>query len=80
MDLFTYLWSSCAAHGILVPKPGLEPKPAALEAQSLNLWTTREVPVLVSFHLFRFTNICEPCHPEFPVLLLLLFLAAGTGD
>ena len=79
-DLFTYLWSGCAAHEILVPKPGLEPKPPALEAQSLNLWTTREVPLLVSFHLLCFTNIYEPYHPEFPVLLLLLFLAAGTGD
>ena len=32
------------ACGILVPQPGIEPVPPALEAQSLNHWTTREVP------------------------------------
>ena len=30
--------------GILVPQPGIKPTSPALEAQSLNLWTTREVP------------------------------------
>ena len=30
--------------GILVPRPGIEPAPLALEAQSLNHWTAREVP------------------------------------
>ena len=30
---------------ILVPRPGVEPAPAAVEVQSLNHWTTREVPV-----------------------------------
>ena len=28
----------------LVPSPGIEPGPPALEAQSLSLWTTKEVP------------------------------------
>ena len=32
------------ACGILVPQPGFEPAPPALEAQSLNHWTAREVP------------------------------------
>ena len=32
-----------AACGILVPPPGFEPAPAALEAQHLNHWTAREV-------------------------------------
>ena len=32
--------------GILVPQPGIEPTPPAVEAQSLNHWTTREVPVI----------------------------------
>ena len=33
------------ACGILVPQPGIEPIPSAVEAeaQSLNQWTTREV-------------------------------------
>ena len=32
------------ACGILVPQPGVGPVTPALEAQSLNHWTTREVP------------------------------------
>ena len=32
------------ACGTLVPLPGIEPVPPAVEAQSLNHWTTREVP------------------------------------
>ena len=32
------------ACGILVPQPGIEPMPPALEVQSLNHWTTRGVP------------------------------------
>ena len=34
----------CAACGILVPHPGIEPTPPAVEVQSLNRWTAREVP------------------------------------
>ena len=34
-----------AACGILVPQAGIEPRPLALVAWSLNHWTTREVPV-----------------------------------
>ena len=33
------------AYGILVLQQDLEPVPASVEAQSLNYWTTREVPV-----------------------------------
>ena len=33
------------ACGILVPRPGIEPLPPAMEAQTLNHWTTREFPV-----------------------------------
>ena len=35
------------ACGILVPQPGIEPMPPALEAQSLNHWSAREVPHFV---------------------------------
>ena len=31
--------------GILVPQSGTEPAPAAVEVQSLNHWTVREVPL-----------------------------------
>ena len=34
------------ACGILVPLPGVEPKPAALGARSLSPWTTRWVPIV----------------------------------
>ena len=30
--------------GILVPRPGMEPVPPAMEAQRPNLWTAGEVP------------------------------------
>ena len=42
--LFLFLWPCCKAYGILVPCLGVEPMPLALEAQSLNHCTTREVP------------------------------------
>ena len=32
------------AYGTLVPQPGIELMPPALEAWSLNHWTAREVP------------------------------------
>ena len=34
----------CLACGVLVPWSGMEPPPPAMEAQSLNHWTTKEVP------------------------------------
>ena len=37
-----YLAGPC---GILVPQPGIEPLPPAVEAQSFNHWTAREVPI-----------------------------------
>ena len=44
------------ACGILVPRPGIKPMPPAVEAQSLNHWTTREVcpgPILNSTGSFH---------------------------
>ena len=38
-----YFSSTPMVCGILVPQPGIEPAPLALEAPSLNHWTTREV-------------------------------------
>ena len=32
------------ACGNLVPQPGFEPIPPAVEAQSLSHWTSREIP------------------------------------
>ena len=36
------------ACGTLVPRPGIEPIPSAVEAQSLNYWTAREAPPLLN--------------------------------
>ena len=37
-------WPHCVARGILLPRPGIEPGPSAVKAQSPNHWTAREVP------------------------------------
>ena len=37
-------WLHWAAHGILVPRPGIKPMLPADDEQSLNQWTAREVP------------------------------------
>ena len=39
-----FFFFGLAAGGILVPLPGMEPVSPTVEAQSLNYWTTREVP------------------------------------
>ena len=39
-----FFLAHCRAYGILVPQPEMEPKSPAVEGQSLNHWTTREVP------------------------------------
>ena len=36
-------WLCHVACGIFVPLPGIEPAPPAVEARSLNHWTSREV-------------------------------------
>ena len=50
---FSFVWGFfclfCAACRILVPWSEIKPAPPALEAQSLNHWTTREVPVMTCF-------------------------------
>ena len=43
-NVFFFFWLLHAACKILVPQPGLEPMLLAGEAQSLNPWTTKEVP------------------------------------
>ena len=40
-QLSTHTLGAC---GILLPQPGIEPTPFAVEVQILNCWTTREVP------------------------------------
>ena len=38
-----YFWLLRETHEILVPQPGIELMPPAVETQSLNYWTIREV-------------------------------------
>ena len=46
--LLLLLFRSChVACGILVPRPGIEPMPPAMEAWRLSHWTAREIPRLL---------------------------------
>ena len=48
--LITYLFRPhLEAYGILVPQPGTEPTPPALDAWSLNHWTARNFPKSIIF-------------------------------
>ena len=57
-----------AVYGILVPWPGIEPQPPALEAQNLNPRTTREIPILPFFLSFTFNcsviSSGKPMNPQ----------------
>ena len=44
-----FFWPCLASCGILVPRPGIEPAPPALETRSPNHRTTREFPVFIFF-------------------------------
>ena len=44
---FLTFWLCLLARGILVPRPGIEPAPPAVEAQSLNHRSTREMPAVL---------------------------------
>ena len=44
-----FFWPHPATCGILVPRPGIEPVPPALEAQRLN-WTVKEI---LDFFFFK---------------------------
>ena len=48
------LWHGGRGMGDLASQPGMKPGLPALEVQSLNHWTTREVPVLCSFMEVQF--------------------------
>ena len=48
---FYHFTLCCTACGILVLQAGIEPVPPALEAQSLNHWTTREVQLSGSLEI-----------------------------
>ena len=43
LELIFFFWPHPVACGVLVPRPGMEPGPPSVEAQSPNHWTAREV-------------------------------------
>ena len=45
--LFLTFWPRHVANAILVPQPGMEPMPSAVQAQILNHWTIKEVYLLM---------------------------------
>ena len=42
VNFFVVVGPCCTAFGILVPRPGTEPRPSAMKAWSPNRWTARE--------------------------------------
>ena len=43
--LVFFLWLQSFSCGILVPLPGIEPRPFVVKALSHNLWTTKDFPI-----------------------------------
>ena len=63
-EVFFFFWPYPAACGILVPWPGIELMSSALEVQSLNHWTTREVPELCVCVCAKSLQLCPTlCDP-----------------
>ena len=61
-----YFWLHRAAYRILVPWPGIEPRPPAVKAQGPNHWTTREFPRVVFFFKIKASQLIF-----LPVLFLI---------
>ena len=64
-------WPCHTACGIPVPRPGIKPVPPAVEAQSLNHWTTKEVPSL--YFLWGISYVSFQCQWQTTFRTLLLF-------
>ena len=47
-------WPDRVAFEILVPQPWIKPTPPAVEAQSLNPWTTREVHYSFEYYILMY--------------------------
>ena len=45
---FNHFLATFVARGILVPRPGIKPVTPALEAESLNHWSTRAVSIFTN--------------------------------
>ena len=53
LDLSCCMQTLIYGMGDLIPWLGIEPGPPALGVQSLNHWTTREVPIFFFIHFSR---------------------------
>ena len=79
--VFFFFWPHLAACRILVPWPGMEPTPPAVEAWNLNHWTAREVPTVgfwTSFfsclsHIFHIHEIGGEAVGDFVSIFLKYF-------
>ena len=56
-----FFWPCQMACRILIPQPGIEPMLPAVEAQSPNHWTTREVPCLYILNRLLSRTDLENC-------------------
>ena len=67
-----FIWQHCESCWILVPWPGIEPVPPAVEAQSLNHWTTREIPRSIFLSISHLQSWSTPpwylWTPYYPIL------------
>ena len=69
--LFVCFWLHHSACEILASQPGTKTTPLALEAQSLNHWTTREVPMFDS--LFQFYSLaCQETMRDIYIIFYFL--------
>ena len=66
-----FFWPRHTAYGILVPRPGIEPRPSAVRVRSPNHWTTREVPF---FLLLDEVEYPSPSHSTLDINLLWYLL------
>ena len=57
-NLIYLFWAHHTACGILVPQPGIEPRPFGMKAQSPNHWTAREFPYLFILKGIYFFLFC----------------------
>ena len=68
-------------YGILVPWPGIEPTPPAMEAWSVKHWSTKEVPTSQHFRSCPSSGDLPDSgiEPSFPTLAGRLFTAEALG-
>ena len=71
-NVFSYFLPEPSSMWVLVPQPGIELVPSALEVQSLNPWISREVPKSV------FSVVYQIIYKKSPTLYLHRILFSGS--